>query len=143
MASTTSADSSNPFRPPEVDLAEAARDERALFLTYRRDCLGHETFQRCVGLADLLGQDSQFHLLHVGRPDAMAPPDLGAGKSSHFLTREGAVEPAIVEVALQVDADLIVMATAGHKSFLDALRGSTTETVLRAAKRALLAVPAE
>jgi len=37
---------------------------------------------------------------------------------------------------------LIVMATEGHRDFLDALRGSTTERVLRAADCAVLAVPA-
>ena len=49
----------------------------------------------------------------------------------------------IVQVAEEVAADLVVMATAGHEGFLDALRGSTTEQVLRQAKRAMLAVPAQ
>ena len=56
--------------------------------------------------------------------------------------RPGPVVGTILEVAEEVSADLIVMATAGHKSVLDALRGSTTEAVLRKAQRPLLAVPA-
>ena len=39
-------------------------------------------------------------------------------------------------------ADLIVMATEGHQGFLDAIRGSTTERVLRQAPCPVLAVPA-
>jgi nucleotide-binding universal stress UspA family protein len=41
------------------------------------------------------------------------------------------------------DADLIVMPTQGRDGFLDALRGSTTEQVLRAARCPVLAVPAQ
>ncbi|WP_191060872.1 universal stress protein, partial [Geminicoccus harenae] len=53
----------------------------------------------------------------------------------------GAVVPGIVATAGRLDADLIVMATHGHDSFLDGLRGSTTEQVLRQAGRAVLALP--
>ena len=38
--------------------------------------------------------------------------------------------------------DLIAMATQGHMDFLDALRGSTTERVLRGVHCPVLAVPA-
>jgi nucleotide-binding universal stress UspA family protein len=40
------------------------------------------------------------------------------------------------------DADLIAMATQGRDGFMDALRGSTTEQVLRATRCPVLAVPA-
>ncbi|MEI7932093.1 MAG: universal stress protein [Alphaproteobacteria bacterium] len=40
------------------------------------------------------------------------------------------------------NADLIVMATAGHDSVMDALRGSKTEQVLHRARRPLLTAPA-
>jgi nucleotide-binding universal stress UspA family protein len=52
------------------------------------------------------------------------------------------VVDTIVATADQLDVDLIVMATEGRHGFLDALRGSTTEAVLRRAGRPLLAVPA-
>ncbi|HKR89841.1 MAG TPA: universal stress protein [Phenylobacterium sp.] len=89
------------------------------------------------GLSRTLGQETRFHLLHVGQ----AMPPHGA-KEVNEIVRSGPVVETIVEVADEVRADLIVMATAGHKSFLDAIRGSTTEEVLVKAKRALLAVPA-
>ena len=59
------------------------------------------------------------------------------------LVRQGPVVDTIAQVADELEADLIVMATAGHRNFLDALRGSTTEGVVRRARRALLAVPAQ
>ena len=96
-----------------------------------------------AGLADLLGQDSTLHVLHVGRADSMPSVALDAPRRRNDIVRQGPVVETIAKVAEEVDADLVVMATAGHKGFLDALRGSTTEGVLRTARRALLAVPAE
>jgi nucleotide-binding universal stress UspA family protein len=49
---------------------------------------------------------------------------------------------AILSAASYYLADLLVMPTAGRHGFLDALRGSTTEQVLRRAPCALLALPA-
>lgn len=85
-----------------------------------------------------------FTLLHVG----------GAGESPAVpleehddwtwrkVTREGDVVDTILAVADETAADLIVMATAGRHGFLDALRGSTTERVLRKGARPVLAIPA-
>ena len=39
-------------------------------------------------------------------------------------------------------ADLLVLTTQGRRGFLDALRGSTTERVVRGARCPVLAVPA-
>jgi nucleotide-binding universal stress UspA family protein len=64
------------------------------------------------------------------------------GRQANEILRQGPLVETIVEVGDELRADLIVMATAGHKGFLDALRGSTTEGVLRKARRALLAAPA-
>jgi nucleotide-binding universal stress UspA family protein len=95
-----------------------------------------------TGMADLLGQDSEFHLLHVGRPGSAPRVGLPDGRRGALIEREGPVVETIAEVSDELRADLIVMTTAGHEGFLDALRGSTTEGVLRTAKRALLAMPA-
>jgi nucleotide-binding universal stress UspA family protein len=91
-------------------------------------------------LCRLLNQKAKLHLLHVGEG---ASPEAGPVGSTHFnrIVRSGPVVGTIIDVAGEVAADVIVMATAGHKSFLDALRGSTTEEVLRKAGRPLLAVP--
>jgi nucleotide-binding universal stress UspA family protein len=82
-------------------------------------------------------------LLHVG-PQENAPR-LSIPASSdwrwHTTTREGEPAEVIVQVAADMSADLIAMTTEGSHGFLDALRGSTAERVLRGARCALLALP--
>jgi nucleotide-binding universal stress UspA family protein len=87
-------------------------------------------------IATVLGvAEPQLRRLYVG-----AAGDAPAGVEP--IIRQGPVVDAIVDAAQDLAADLIVMATQGHQGFLDALRGSTTEQVLRRADRAVLAVPA-
>jgi nucleotide-binding universal stress UspA family protein len=47
----------------------------------------------------------------------------------------------ILDVAAGMAAELIVMTTQGHRGLADALRGSTTERVIRRARCPVLAVP--
>ena len=65
-----------------------------------------------------------------------------AGPRSTVRSAAVAVVEQIVAAAEDGAADLIVMATQGHQGFLDAVRGSTTERVLRQAPCPVLAVPA-
>ncbi|MGH6943855.1 MAG: universal stress protein [Geminicoccaceae bacterium] len=93
---------------------------------------------QALGLGDLFVQ-----VLHVGQGEAM--PAVSASSGSVRLEtalRTGNVVDQILAAASELDADMIVMATAGHQGFLDALRGSTTERVLRHAPCPVLAVPA-
>lgn len=82
-------------------------------------------------------------LLHVG--DAENAPRLNIPASSEWMwrttAREGEPAEVIVQVAQDTHADLIAMTTEGAHGFLDALRGSTSERVLRGARCALLALP--
>jgi hypothetical protein len=82
-----------------------------------------------------LGARPTIRILHVGaRPPAEFdnfPVDL----------RGGAVVEAILQVATDMNADLIGMPTAGHQGMLDAIRGSTTERVVRGAACPVLAIP--
>jgi len=92
--------------------------------------------------ANLGATGAIFHVLHVGDSFPETPvPDAIADRVRRRQQAGGVVE-AIVETASKVEADLIVMATRGHDSLLDSLRGSTTEQVLRRSDRPLLAVPA-
>jgi nucleotide-binding universal stress UspA family protein len=95
---------------------------------------------RAFGLTDV-----HFTLLFVGpeaeQPSALIPEN--PGWSREVLCEEGDVVEAILNASDEREADLIVMATRGHDGFLDALRGTTTERVLRGAKCPLLAVPAQ
>jgi len=47
------------------------------------------------------------------------------------IIRRGNAVDMILKLADEISPDLIVMATKGHQGFLDAVRGSTTDQVLR------------
>ncbi len=84
-----------------------------------------------------------FTLLHIGEADAMPAvqcPEV-PGWEWKKLTRTGDVIHGIVDAALKTAANLIVMATDGRQGFLDALRGSHSERVLRQAAAPMLTVP--
>ena len=84
-----------------------------------------------------------FTLLHVGEAHEMPAvrcPDL-SGWEWQRESRTGDVIDAIVDTARSIRADLIVMATDGRHGFLDALRGSHSEQVLRRAVAPILTVP--
>jgi nucleotide-binding universal stress UspA family protein len=57
-------------------------------------------------------------------------------------SRRGEVIETILDSARRTSADLIVMTTDGRNGFLDALRGSHSERILRRTPCALLAIPA-
>ncbi len=84
-----------------------------------------------------------FTLLHVGGGDEI--PDFSCpgvpGWEWKTATRSGDVIEQIIHTAEETKAGLIVMATDGRHGFLDALRGSHSERVLRHAAVPLLTVP--
>ena len=55
---------------------------------------------------------------------------------------DGDVFEAIISKAAETHTGAIIMTTAGHQSFMEALRGSTTERIIREADCPVLAVPA-
>ena len=83
---------------------------------------------------------SAFRFLHVGDD----PPRITATSQDMHLhdvdVADGLVTETILRVAQDSAANIIAMPTAGHEGFLDALRGSTTEQVLRLALCPLLAI---
>ncbi|KAB2654131.1 MAG: universal stress protein [Verrucomicrobia bacterium] len=97
-----------------------------------------------AALARTLGcKEVHFIFLHVGpesdAPRVQAPTD--PGWTSETESWEGAVVEHILDAAEANEADLIVMAKRGQRGVLDALRGSTTERVLRGARCPVLVVP--
>lgn len=96
-------------------------------------------------LAALLDEGGAvFHGLYVGSGDdvpVVESEGLPMGRLDIDVRAGNPVE-AIAAAAAELDADLIVMATAGHQNLLDRLTGSTTEQVVRRARRPVLAVPA-
>ena len=89
-------------------------------------------------------KDSEITLLFIGDASHMPVVEINDNNGWQWkrIIRRGNVVDVILKTADEISADLIVMATKGHQGFLDALRGSTTEQVLRDAKYPLLAVPA-
>jgi nucleotide-binding universal stress UspA family protein len=83
-------------------------------------------------------------LLHVGRADDAPAVNLPStpGWTWRRASHEGDVVQSILSTAESASADLLVMATDGPDGFLDALRGSTSERVLREVKCPVLNLPA-
>jgi nucleotide-binding universal stress UspA family protein len=85
----------------------------------------------------------EFRLIHVGTDKV---PTLYLPHQQDWKWEERLVEGDVVDRILQEEAewspDLMVLTTQGHRDFLDALRGSTTERVVRGARCPVLAIPA-
>jgi nucleotide-binding universal stress UspA family protein len=95
-------------------------------------------------LAGLLGAPQvHFSFFYAGEQTDMPEVDLPLqpGWTREYDAWKGNVVDHILAVGEDRNADLIVMSTAGHHGFLDALRGSTTERVLHGTRCPLLAVP--
>jgi nucleotide-binding universal stress UspA family protein len=101
-----------------------------------------EAVIRAVRAAEAFGEEPvEIVLLHV---NGSALPRFNRPQSAvcvwQELRRAGDVVSIILDVAQS--ADLIVMATAGRQGFVEAMRGSVTERVVRGAPCPVLAVPA-
>jgi nucleotide-binding universal stress UspA family protein len=84
-----------------------------------------------------------FTLMHVGTSETMPAvrcPEVPGWNWAKDL-RTGEVIQSIVGAARDLSADLIVMSTDGRNEFLDSLRGSHSERVLRQGAAPLLTVP--
>lgn len=91
--------------------------------------------------ARFMGEPVEIILLHVGdRMPSIVPPECETCSWKRMEVGGDVVE-GIIDIAREHSANLVVMATAGHQGFLDMLRGSVTEQVLRRAPCPLLAVP--
>ncbi len=77
-----------------------------------------------------------FTLLHVGNGNSAPALDLPEREAWtwEYQVRSGDVVDTVVAEAGRLKADLVVMTTKGHDGFLDALRGSTTERIMREVK---------
>jgi nucleotide-binding universal stress UspA family protein len=115
--------------PMDHDPDPQAALDKALLLVRGLDCL--------VG---------KFLLIHVGSrsrsgaPQVHLPPQ--SGWSCEIKVRHGHVVDEILTTERAWHPDLMVLVTQGHRDFVDALRGSTTEQVLRGARCPVLAVSA-
>jgi nucleotide-binding universal stress UspA family protein len=104
----------------------------------------HASVAAAAGLARGLDANPvEFTLLYVG--EAGDAPTLAAPESAGWSWRQrarvGDVVEQIIAQADEDEAQLIVIATRGHDSLGDVLRGSTGERIVRAARCPVLAVP--
>ncbi len=90
------------------------------------------------------GHGTEFTIVHVGSHHTLPPYHYPKSHEWKWETivPTGSVVEQILKISEDRSPDLIVMATQGHQGFLDALRGSTTEQILREAPCPVLAVPA-
>ena len=87
--------------------------------------------------------EGTFVLVHVGKADTMPAcrcPEIPGWTWEKDL-RTGPVIEGIVDAAKDHEADLIIMSTDGRNGFLDGLRGSHSERVLRHGASPLLTIP--
>jgi len=123
-----------------VDQARGELDLHRVLIPVDRQPKPTEAIAIVMEFARSLSGSVEERLIHVGSN----PPRVKQASDPHRIPiaiRHGDVVDTIVSEAAEWPADLIGMPTAGHDGFLDALRGSTTERVLRQAPCPLLAVP--
>src|SRR5262249_25710541 len=104
--------------------------------------LALEATARLVTRLGLTG--GTFALLHVGEFQEAMPNVRRYEVEGWEWTEEvrsGDVIDTILNTALEKQADLIVMSTDGRNGFLDGLRGSHSERVLRHCSAPLLTIP--
>lgn len=102
----------------------------------------HPAVDAAVAMASLAGDAPiAFRLLHVGDTPF---PEIPAHERGNWTwerrSEPGAAVDRLVASMRDWKPDLVVMTTQGRHGFMDALRGSITERVLRAAPCPLLAV---
>ena len=89
----------------------------------------------------LKAEEGTVTLLHVGEEEPpVATPQVPGWKWRTAL-KTGNATDVTLETAKEIEADLIVMSTDGRSGFLDTLRGSHSERVLRRAPCPVLAIP--
>ncbi len=95
--------------------------------------------------AQALGVDGtvEIILLHIGNDPTLLDLDLPENAAWNFKkeVRSGDPVEEIISAANQFNADAIFMTTKGHEGILDAMRGSTTEQIVRKAPCPLVAIP--
>ncbi len=127
-----------------VSLENGKTELRNILIPVDRAPSPQEAVETASALAHLLGCIGvNFTLLFVGNLEETPRVRLPFGESGRWIAviKQGNVVDQIIQTADEISADLIVMATQGQTGFLDALRGNTTDRIIRASKCPLLTVP--
>jgi nucleotide-binding universal stress UspA family protein len=93
-------------------------------------------------MAGLPEPAAEIRFVHIGPLPPQWQGMQGRPGKDELVLRNGDPITGILDEAEEWRADLIAMPTAGHDGLMDAVRGSTTERVLRQAPCPVLAIPA-
>jgi nucleotide-binding universal stress UspA family protein len=128
-----------------VSLKDGSVSLKRILIPVTQDPPAQPAVRAAVRIASRLRCPSGiFTLLHVGAERDMPEvqtPELSGWRWKR-IAKPGNVTEVIGTTARETDADLIVMATEGRNGFLDVLRGSHSERVLREASCPVLTIPA-
>ncbi len=137
------------FVPPKCDgfvsLQDGSVKLRHIVLPVSRVPSPRSAINAVIGFSQLVKSlNVSCDLMHVGTRGDMPTLDLpdSIGLNWTETVQEGDIVEQILKSADEQSADLIAMATQGQKGFLDALRGSTTERLVREALCPVLAITA-
>ncbi len=90
------------------------------------------------------GEQTKLTLLHIGSESNFPKVEIPEGNwQIQRIVRQGNPAAEILAAAEQCHANVIIMVTEGSDGFLDVLRGTTTEQVLREAPCPVLAIPSK
>ncbi len=128
-----------------VSRADGGLSLRNILIPVARKPPAQPAVEAAARLIDGLGlREGTVTLLHVGPEAEMPPVTLPSdelGWNWQVWARAGDPVETILQAATELSAELIVMTTDGPDGFLDALRGTTSERVLRQARCAVACLP--
>lgn len=126
----------------DVDSGRVTMDQVLVPVDHHPPC--EDAIDRGLRAIEAYGHDqSRLTLLHVGPESEFPDVDVPDGHwTVERISREGNPVSEILAAAEQCRANLLIMVTEGTHGYLDVLRGTTTEQVLRQAPCPVLSVPA-
>jgi nucleotide-binding universal stress UspA family protein len=125
-----------------IDSGQVTMDQVLVPVDHRPPC--EEAIDRGLRAIEAYGHDqSRLTLLHVGPESKFPVVDVPNGRWNIVrVAREGNPVSEILATAEECMANLLIMVTEGSHGYLDILRGTTTEQVLRQAPCPVLSVSA-
>jgi nucleotide-binding universal stress UspA family protein len=131
--------------PGFVDLQTGALGLRRVVVPVGQDLDDDRAVELCAEWLPVLGAGPfQIHLLRVGPPVELPPPAPPPGLEAEILRTSqnlGDLVAGVLAAAQELKADLVLMASHGHDSWLDAIAGSKTEQLVRWIPLPVLVVP--
>jgi nucleotide-binding universal stress UspA family protein len=125
-----------------VDLETGKVTIRRVMVPVSSDVNPQPLIDELVRMLTAFDVGASFTFVHVGSDATLPTPSLPTRTDWAWKTdrRTGSVVEQILEAEVEHQPDLVAMATAGAHGILDALRGTTTERVLRRIRTPLFTV---